>query len=47
MKVKNDQLSNELKKANDEIAELKQALATKDRRIGQLQSNNAVLVANS
>ena len=45
MKGKNDQLAVELKNANAEIAELKQSLAMKDRRIGQLSSTNAVLVA--
>ena len=43
IKSKNDLLKNELKAAYCEIAELKQTLAMKERRIGALQSKNAVL----
>lgn len=43
MKSKNDQLKYELKAAYCEIAELKQLMAMKDRKIGALQSKNTVL----
>ena len=43
IKGKNDQLKSELKQAYCEIAELKQTIDMKDRRIGALQSKNTVL----
>ena len=39
-----EKLKTELKQAYSEIAELKQALTMKERKIGQLQSKNTVLL---
>ena len=47
MKGQNDKLKNELKAAYCEIAELKQALAMKERKIGSLQQKNAMLALES
>ena len=47
VKMKNEQLKRELKTAYGEIAELRQTLAMRDRKIGQLQSKLTVQAMES